>query len=79
MTEEMMTEREAKVAGLVPVTEFGIPGRVLQTSHGEVDYGEWLRGEGRRLEALGRRTAVVTVGRRCALFATPVPKGGPAR
>lgn len=79
-----MTSEEAKAAGLVQVTEPAYPGSVVKTARGDVEYGEWLRGEARRVEAAGRRTVVVQDGRLAALFASPaspaklraVPTGG---
>jgi len=67
-----MIEPEAIAEGLVAVTEYGLPGRPIVTVHGLIDFGEWCREEARRLEALGRRTAIVERGRSVALFATAI-------
>lgn len=69
-----MTEVEARAAGLVQVTEYGLPGRQIETVHGEVEYGEWCRAEAKRLEAAGRKTAIVEDGRRVALFGSALPE-----
>lgn len=71
-----MNELEALAAGLVAVTEYGFPGRPISTVRGPVDFGEWCRDEARRLETLGRRTAIIERGRSVALFATAIQDVG---
>lgn len=66
-----MTQEQALAAGLVPLTEFSFPGVPVQTVRGTVDFAEWLRAEGERVRSAGRRVAIVSNGRRVALYVEP--------
>lgn len=67
-----MTEHDALADGLVPVTEAAPPDSGVATTRGNVKFGKWLRDEARRIEQGGRKTAIVRLGNRVALYAEPV-------
>ena len=58
-------------SGMVQVTEWCLPGTMVPTVVGNVEYGEWVRREGERVQAAGRRIAMVENGQQLALFAEP--------
>jgi hypothetical protein len=74
-----MTEQEARKAGMVPITEWAFPGSRIETVRGAIEFAEWVRQEGDRIQAAGRKVAIVCQRRQIALFGEPHPNLRPER